>query len=68
MRDVTLHSTRAMSDVEANVRDMAPMVDDLRAAVSGTTSAETGSLVGLAQMAEMLTTELDTFLSALREE
>ena len=70
MTDASGQSASAMSSVAATVREMAPMVNDLQVAVDGGQLAgafETQSMSGLAQMAELLRAEVDTFLSVLRQ-
>lgn len=66
-------SINAIQSVHGMVRDMSPMVDDLRYAVDGNTSMSDGGYgldprvgQGLAQMAEMLRAEVGTFLDVMR--
>ena len=65
MIEISGRSTDAMRSVEVTVRDMSPMVADVRAAVDGGTTG-TSDLHGLAQMAEHLRTQVDSFLTVLR--
>jgi len=72
MVDASSQSMAAMSTVETTVRDMTPMVDEVRTAVDG--ASGTGGFVldrrlasGLSQMAELLRAEVGTFLSVLRQ-
>jgi methyl-accepting chemotaxis protein len=68
MQEVAGASSRAMGTVEDTVQEMAPMVDAVRIAVDGGTGTgpDVGSMQGLAQMAELLRTEVSEVLTALR--
>lgn len=74
MIDVSGRSIDAIGSVQTTVREMTPMVDDLRYAVDGhATAAQQASYgldprigQGLAQMAEMLRAEVGTFLAVMR--
>jgi methyl-accepting chemotaxis protein len=68
MQEVAGASSAAMGSVEATVQEMAPMVDAVRIAVDGGagTGPGAGPLQGLAQMAELLRTEVSEVLIALR--
>jgi methyl-accepting chemotaxis protein len=74
MIDVSGRSINAIESVQTTVREMTPMVDDLRYAVDGhSTAAQQASYgldprigQGLAQMAEMLRAEVGTFLAVMR--
>lgn len=66
-------SINAIQSVHGMVRDMSPMVDDLRYAVDGNASMSDSGYgldprvgQGLAQMAEMLRAEVGTFLDVMR--
>lgn len=75
MIEVSGRSTTAIKSVQGMVREMSPMVDDLRYAVDGTSEAGAHSAhgldprigQGLAQMAEMLRGEVGTFLAVMRQ-
>ncbi|MGD9957268.1 MAG: methyl-accepting chemotaxis protein, partial [Candidatus Nanopelagicales bacterium] len=74
MIDVSGRSIGAIESVQGTVREMSPMVDDLRYAVDGHSSLGEESTFGLdprigqglAQMAEMLRAEVGTFLAVMR--
>ncbi|MFN8195654.1 MAG: methyl-accepting chemotaxis protein [Nocardioidaceae bacterium] len=71
MQTATQASSAAMGSVESMVREMSPMVDAVRVAVDGTKAvghlAEVhGQLDGLAEMAELLRSEVSRFLGDLR--
>jgi len=73
MIDVSGRSIGAIESVQGTVREMSPMVDDLRYAVDGGSSQQSSSFgldprigQGLAQMAEMLRAEVGTFLAVMR--
>lgn len=77
MIDVSGRSIGAIESVQGTVREMSPMVDDLRYAVDGHNSfgsqQQSSSFgldprigQGLAQMAEMLRAEVGTFLAVMR--
>lgn len=74
MIDVSGRSIRAIESVQGMVREMSPMVDDLRSAVDGTAAGTLGHPgghdaqigQGLARMAELLRAEVGTFLEAMR--
>jgi methyl-accepting chemotaxis protein len=67
MLAVTTQSVAAMESVGVTLRDIAPMVQDLRAAVDGD-GGSYGQVdqQGLAQMAETLRSEMDQFLTVMR--
>lgn len=75
MIDVAARSIEAIESVQGMVREMSPMVDDLRYAVDGHTGLGGPSSSGpdhpvgqgLAQMAEMLRAEAGTFLAVMRQ-
>lgn len=68
MLAVTGQSVEAMESVGGTLRDMAPMVADLRSAVEGDDILSAGRLdgQGLAQMAETLRAEMDEFIVVMR--
>ncbi len=71
MQEVTQASSQAMGSVQATIREMSPMVDAVRVAVDGATSEaayadQAGQIDGLAEMAEVLRSEVDRFLTELR--
>ncbi len=72
MQEVASDSTTAMATVEGTVREMSPMVDAVWTAVDGTRrdgSDQFGEapIQGLAQMAEVLRSEVGSFLAVMRE-
>jgi len=71
MQEVTQASSQAMGSVQATIREMSPMVDAVRVAVDGTATDpsyadQAGQIDGLAEMAEVLRSEVDRFLTELR--
>jgi methyl-accepting chemotaxis protein len=68
MLAVTGQSVHAMESVGGTLRDIAPMVADLRIAVEGGDMMRSDALdsQGLAQMAETLRSEMDEFITVMR--
>lgn len=70
MQEAAVASTAAMGAVESTVREMSPMVDAVWIAVDGSRSeaagADAGPMQGLAEMAELLRSEVGDFVAELR--
>lgn len=66
MLAATSQSVQAMESVGVTLRDIAPMVSDLRSAVEGGAVVGDVDQQGLSQMAETLRAEMDDFLAVMR--